>query len=61
MAEDLYDRYMKASAALRRHENECGECSPAERCLDGQRLFESFARLQDAYNNGLRQPRPPHR
>ncbi|MFH8500681.1 hypothetical protein [Streptomyces coeruleorubidus] len=49
MAESLYDRYMKARAANRAHGETCTRCSPDARCDRGQRLYESFARLQDAY------------
>ncbi|MDX3208444.1 hypothetical protein [Streptomyces scabiei] len=49
MAESLYDRYMKASAAHRAHGETCTRCSPDARCDTGQRLCESFERLQDAY------------
>ncbi|MDX3129633.1 hypothetical protein PV367_07440 [Streptomyces europaeiscabiei] len=49
MAESLYDRYMKAGAANRAHGETCTRCSPDARCADGQRLYESFERLQDAY------------
>ncbi|MEV6131963.1 hypothetical protein AB0M05_35120 [Streptomyces violaceusniger] len=49
MAESLYDRYMKAAAASRTHSETCEGCSPDARCDTGQRLYESFARLQDAY------------
>ncbi|MFD5426378.1 hypothetical protein [Streptomyces sp. NPDC127084] len=49
MAESLYDRYVKAAAADRAHGEACEGCSPDARCAVGQRLYESFARLQDAY------------
>ncbi|MGI5359966.1 hypothetical protein ACQI4E_32360 [Streptomyces sp. CA-252508] len=49
MAEALYDRYMKAAAASRAHGETCTRCSPDVRCGAGQRLYESFARLQDVY------------
>ncbi|WP_189389990.1 hypothetical protein [Streptomyces sp. SDr-06] len=55
MAESLYDRYMKAEAAYRAHGKTCTSCSSTTaRCRDGQRLYESFARLQDAYLAQLR-------
>ncbi|MGM0364169.1 hypothetical protein ACNFRX_29745 [Streptomyces griseoaurantiacus] len=40
---------MKASAANRAHGETCTRCSPDARCDTGQRLYESFERLQDAY------------
>ncbi|GAA2523831.1 hypothetical protein [Streptomyces longisporus] len=49
MAESLHDRYMKADAAHRAHGETCTRCSPDARCPEGQRLYESFERLQDAY------------
>lgn len=49
MAESLYDRYMKATAANRAHGETCTRCSPDARCDTGRRLYESLARLQDAY------------
>ncbi|MFF1498086.1 hypothetical protein [Streptomyces sp. NPDC058304] len=49
MAEGLYDRYMKAAAANRAHGETCNGCSPDARCDTSQRLYESFARLQDSY------------
>ncbi|MGA5558865.1 hypothetical protein [Streptomyces lavendulocolor] len=49
MAESLYDRYMRAAAASRAHGETCTRCSPGARCAAGQGLYESFARLQDAY------------
>ncbi|MFH8698991.1 hypothetical protein [Streptomyces chartreusis] len=47
--DDLYDRYMKADSAHRAHGETCTRCSPDARCSEGQRLRESFERLQDAY------------
>ncbi|MEU1129596.1 hypothetical protein ABZ383_06975 [Streptomyces sp. NPDC005900] len=49
MADDLYARYMKAAAARRAHREDCRQCSPDVPCTSGQRLDESFVRLQDAY------------
>ncbi|MFG2463355.1 hypothetical protein ACGFWE_40770 [Streptomyces sp. NPDC048523] len=49
MAESLHDRYMKADAARRAHDETCTTCSPDARCEVGKRLQESFERLQDAY------------
>ncbi|MGW1171672.1 hypothetical protein [Streptomyces sp. NPDC002550] len=54
MADSLYDRYMAADRAHREHERQCTSCSPDARCLEGQRLHESFERLQDAHLNRLR-------
>ncbi|MGI5532500.1 hypothetical protein ACQEVX_35565 [Streptomyces syringium] len=51
MADDLYERYMKAEAADRKHGEDCTDCSPDQRCAAGARLYESFARLQEAYIN----------
>ncbi|MEW1639284.1 hypothetical protein AB0469_35170 [Streptomyces sp. NPDC093801] len=57
MADGLYQRYMKAAAEYRTHAAQCRTCTQARRCTDGQRLFESFARLQDAYLAQQRRPR----
>ncbi|MFE4579998.1 hypothetical protein [Streptomyces chartreusis] len=46
--DDLFDRYMKADTAHRAHGETCTRCSPDARCSVGQRLYESFERLQDA-------------
>jgi hypothetical protein len=54
VAEDLHTRYMKADAACRAHSETCTRCSPDARCEAGQRLEESFERLQDAYLTRLR-------
>ncbi|WP_179166881.1 hypothetical protein [Streptomyces sp. CB03238] len=55
MSDDaLYDRYMKATAAHRAHRKTCPQCSPHARCTSGQRLYETFARIQDAYLARLR-------
>ncbi|MFF7986985.1 hypothetical protein ACFZDK_49265 [Streptomyces sp. NPDC007901] len=40
---------MRADTANRAHGETCTECSPDVRCEVGQRLQESFERLQDAY------------
>ncbi|MFI8234957.1 hypothetical protein ACIGDI_39800 [Streptomyces sp. NPDC085900] len=53
-AEDLYDRYQLAHAAYRSHRAACTDCTDTSRCPTGQRLFESFTRLQDAYLNRQR-------
>ncbi|MER6441287.1 hypothetical protein ABT275_33620 [Streptomyces sp. NPDC001185] len=57
MAEGLYERYQAASTAHRTHRGACTVCTDTERCTAGQRLFESFARLQDAYLNRQRAQR----
>ncbi|MGW7410064.1 hypothetical protein ACWGI9_41360 [Streptomyces sp. NPDC054833] len=54
MADDLYTRYMAADRTHRDHEQQCTRCSPEARCETGQRLYDSFARLQEAYLNRLR-------
>ncbi|MET8955493.1 hypothetical protein [Streptomyces sp. NPDC004533] len=54
MAESLHERYMAAHRELRAHENQCTRCSPDARCETGQRVYESFTRLQDAHLNELR-------
>ncbi|MFF9914810.1 hypothetical protein [Streptomyces sp. NPDC013457] len=51
---DLYERYMRAAAAVRSHDAGCMTCAAMGRCPEGARLFESFERLQDAYMNGKR-------
>jgi hypothetical protein len=40
---------MKAATANRAHGETCTGCAPDARCGIGQRLLESFERLQDAY------------
>ncbi|MEU9313433.1 hypothetical protein [Streptomyces sp. NPDC048256] len=55
--EDLYDRYQVASTVHRQHRATCTACTDTSRCRQGQRLYESFARLQDAYLNRQRQQR----
>ncbi|WP_437109570.1 hypothetical protein [Streptomyces sp. enrichment culture] len=46
---------MSAAWAYREHEQQCTDCcSSKSRCETGQRLYESFARLQDAHLNRLR-------
>ncbi|MGW0607808.1 hypothetical protein [Streptomyces sp. NPDC002640] len=49
--DDLYQRYMAATRAHRDHAKDCGDCRPDVPCTTGQRLYESLARLQDAYLN----------
>ncbi|MFI1652122.1 hypothetical protein ACH4XT_35055 [Streptomyces avidinii] len=53
MPDDLYTRYMKAAAAHRQHASSCKSCSLDDRCADGQRLYDDFAKLQDDYNRHL--------
>ncbi|MFB7867715.1 hypothetical protein [Streptomyces sp. NPDC056069] len=54
---DLHPRYMRATTALREHDAQCTTCTPAARCPEGARLYESFSRLQDAYLNHNRNGR----
>jgi hypothetical protein len=42
---------MAAHRAHRDHTKNCGDCQPDVPCTTGQRLYESLARLQDAYLN----------
>ncbi|MEU5666508.1 hypothetical protein [Streptomyces longwoodensis] len=55
--DDLYRRYQAAHTAHRAHQADFTACTDTSRCPAGQRLFESFARLQDAYLNRQRQQR----
>ncbi|MPY36718.1 hypothetical protein FNH09_37525 [Streptomyces adustus] len=55
--DDLFARYQAAAAAHRTHRATCTLCTDTSRCSTGQRLFEAFARLQDAYLNCQRQQR----
>ncbi|MDU0300557.1 hypothetical protein [Streptomyces sp. PAL114] len=57
MPDDLYKRYQSAHAEHRAHRTACTECTDTSRCPTGQRLFELFARLQDAYLNRQRSNR----
>ncbi|MER7841813.1 hypothetical protein ABTY98_39490 [Streptomyces sp. NPDC096040] len=57
MPGDLYTRYQAAHTAHRTHRDTCTSCADTSRCPAGQRLYESFAALQDAYLNRLRQQR----
>ncbi|OEJ36328.1 hypothetical protein [Streptomyces agglomeratus] len=54
-SDDLYLRYMAAFKAATAHLGGCTACQTEHPCVTGQQLYESFARLQDAYNNRLRQ------
>ena len=56
-AADLYERYQRAATAHRQHRASCTDCTDTGRCPAGQRLFEAFARLQDAYLNRQRNQR----
>ncbi|MGW5098191.1 hypothetical protein ACWEQ1_32170 [Streptomyces nodosus] len=49
MPDDLYQRYQAAHRAHQAHTTTCTRCTDTARCPDGERLYESFARLQDAY------------
>ncbi|MEU8473349.1 hypothetical protein AB0F30_36735 [Streptomyces sp. NPDC029006] len=56
MPDDLYQRYQAAHRAYQAHAPSCGACTrDTFHCRDGEKLHESFARLQDAYLT--RQPR----
>ncbi|MFI1700623.1 hypothetical protein ACH419_32270 [Streptomyces bobili] len=55
--DDLHERYQAAHTAHRTHQATCCTCTDTGRCPAGQRQFESFARLQDAYLNRQRQRR----
>ena len=57
MPDDLYERYQAAHTVHRSHRTTCTDCSDTSRCPAGQRLFESFTRLQDAYLNRQRSQR----
>ncbi|MEU0060400.1 hypothetical protein [Streptomyces sp. NPDC006334] len=57
MTDDLYKRYQAAHRAYRAHRTPCSDCTDTSRCPTGQRLYESLARLQDAYLNRQRQQR----
>ncbi|MFJ8351509.1 hypothetical protein ACIQ9J_35180 [Streptomyces sp. NPDC094153] len=49
MPDDLYQRYQAAHRAHQAHTTTCTHCTDTARCPDGQRAYELFARLQDAY------------
>ncbi|MEU9057109.1 hypothetical protein AB0D37_43225 [Streptomyces sp. NPDC048384] len=49
MPDDLYQRYQAAHLAWKAHTGSCPHCTGGPGCRDGQRLYESFVRLQDAY------------
>ncbi|MEU0034655.1 hypothetical protein [Streptomyces sp. NPDC006333] len=55
MPDDLHRRYQDAHNAHRKHARTCTTCTDTSRCPTGQRLFEAFVRLQDAYLNRQRQ------
>ncbi|MFE2586360.1 hypothetical protein [Streptomyces sp. NPDC059378] len=55
--DDLFARYQAAAAAYRTHQATCTSCTDTSRCPAGQRLYESFAGLQDAYLNRQRRQR----
>ncbi|MFG2841103.1 hypothetical protein ACGFYE_39705 [Streptomyces zaomyceticus] len=54
MPSDLYQRYMRATAAVRAHDAKCAPCTAGRRCAEGARLYESFDRLFAAYLNSLK-------
>ncbi|MET8787995.1 hypothetical protein [Streptomyces sp. NPDC004589] len=54
MPDDLYQRYQAAHRAHLAHTASCTNCQDGARCLDGERLYERFAQLQDAYLNHQR-------
>ncbi|MER6280662.1 MULTISPECIES: hypothetical protein [Streptomyces] len=50
MPDDLHRRYQAAHLAYQAHADACQGCTrDTPNCQDGQRLRESFTRLQDAY------------
>ncbi|MDV9189780.1 hypothetical protein R6L23_16415 [Streptomyces sp. SR27] len=53
MPSDLYQRYMRATSALRAHDAGCSTCTAARRCSAGARLAATFDRLFDAYRDSL--------
>ncbi|USQ89920.1 hypothetical protein NFX46_40275 (plasmid) [Streptomyces phaeoluteigriseus] len=57
MPDNLYERYQAAHRAYRAHRATCSHCTDTSRCPNGQRLYASLARLQDAYLNRQRQQR----
>lgn len=52
---NLHRRYMAAAKAYREHADHCATCTPEAICQTGARLYEKFGRLQDAYNQLLRE------
>ncbi|MFF8329215.1 hypothetical protein [Rhodococcus qingshengii] len=57
VADDLYTRYQAAHTAHLAHRDTCTSCTDTSRCPTGQRLYQSFADLQDAYLNRQRAQR----
>ncbi|MFD5473364.1 hypothetical protein [Streptomyces sp. NPDC127105] len=49
MPDDLYQRYQAAHRAQQAHSATCTRCTDTGHCPEGQRLYDSLARLQDAY------------
>ncbi|MEV1048691.1 hypothetical protein [Streptomyces sp. NPDC049916] len=45
----LYDLYMAAAAAVRKHDTTCNTCTSERRCPPGSRLYGELVRLQDDY------------
>ncbi|MCX4581241.1 hypothetical protein OHB41_50755 [Streptomyces sp. NBC_01571] len=57
MPDDLYRRYQDAHTAHQEHARTCTTCTDTSHCPTGQRLYEAFTRLQDAYLNRQRAQR----
>ncbi|MGW1988047.1 hypothetical protein ACWCPJ_37335 [Streptomyces collinus] len=57
MPDDLYQRYQAAHRACQAHTASCTPCANSTTCPTGKRLYETFARLQDAYLTRLKQRR----
>ncbi|MFF3516570.1 hypothetical protein [Streptomyces sp. NPDC002573] len=49
MPDDLLQRYQAARRAYLAHTRSCTRCTDTAHCPDGERLYASFTRLQDAY------------
>ncbi|WP_199785725.1 hypothetical protein [Streptomyces sp. Tu 6176] len=58
MPDDLYQRYMAAHRANQEHAAACFTCTGTARCPAGQRLYDRFAVLQDAYLAAQKKRRP---
>ncbi|MBT2369969.1 hypothetical protein J7E88_33060 [Streptomyces sp. ISL-10] len=57
MPDDLYQRYMRAYQDADEHTRGCAACQPNDHCPTGKPLHDRLARLQEAYNERLRQRR----
>ncbi|MFE2823493.1 hypothetical protein [Streptomyces sp. NPDC059271] len=57
MPDDMHRRYQDAHTAHQEHARTCTTCTDTQRCPTGQRVYDSFTRLQDAYLNRQRQLR----